>query len=181
MAKTTRGKPWANGTAHSFDKSPAELADEPAPTWQLVHGKDLSPAQLANLALGHEYLQKLGIPVDDERLDRMVGLTEAPVARVSTGSKLSKQVTVYYIRVGPYIKIGQTGNLKQRLSAYPPETVVLATETGPRDVLESSRHQQFKADCIGQWRREWFFPSAALIAHINDLREQPLSAAELAG
>lgn len=85
---------------------------------------------------------------------------------------------VYYLRVGSLIKIGQSVDLASRLRAYPPGSALLATEVGERDELEAERLAQFDADRAH--RREWFHPSAALVGHINSLREQPLTPAELA-
>lgn len=84
---------------------------------------------------------------------------------------------VYYLRVGPLIKIGRTRNLTYRLNAYPPGTVLLATEPGDAD-LESVRLAQFRTDLAE--RAEWFRPSAALVLHINTLRQTPLTAADFA-
>lgn len=63
------------------------------------------------------------------------------------------------------------------MKGYPPDAVLLATEPGHYDV-EHERHRQFAADLIE--RNEWFRPSADLIAHINSLRDEPLTAADLA-
>lgn len=84
---------------------------------------------------------------------------------------------VYYLRVGPFVKIGTTTDLPTRLKAYPPDAVVLAVEDGDRKV-EHRRHKQFRS-CLAE-RNEWFHPSAELIEHINGLRDTPLTAADLA-
>jgi hypothetical protein len=84
---------------------------------------------------------------------------------------------IYYVRVGATIKIGVTGRVKQRMASYPPHSVLLATEPGG-DELEKQRHRQFRGDLAAG--REWFHPSVDLITHINGLREQPLTAADLA-
>lgn len=84
---------------------------------------------------------------------------------------------VYYIRVDSLIKVGTTCRIRQRLAGYPPHAILLATEPGGQE-LEGQRHQQFRSDLASG--REWFRPSVALIEHINSLREQPLTAADLA-
>lgn len=84
---------------------------------------------------------------------------------------------VYYVRIGQLVKIGTTGQLATRLKAFPPDAVVLATEPGARE-LEHERHRQFHGTCATE-QGEYFYPSAALIEHINSLREQPLTAADL--
>lgn len=73
---------------------------------------------------------------------------------------------VYYLRIGESVKIGTTGDLAARLRSYPPQTVVLATEPGGRDV-ETRRITQFATDRIAG--REWFEPSPKLMAHIRKL------------
>lgn len=76
--------------------------------------------------------------------------------------------TIYYVRTGPFVKIGFTGNLRTRLKQYPPDAELLVTEVGTPK-LEKQRHRQFEADLIG--RTEWFHPSEALMAHIEALRQ----------
>jgi len=73
---------------------------------------------------------------------------------------------VYYLRVGDLIKIGHTRRIDQRLKAYPPDAVLLATEPGTEE-LETQRHDQF-AEFLGA-RCEWFRPGLALLAHIEAL------------
>lgn len=75
---------------------------------------------------------------------------------------------VYYGRLSDLIKIGTTGFMKQRMHAYPPGFVVLATEPGGTEV-EAQRHRQFTASRVG--RGEWFRPTADLLAHIEALAE----------
>lgn len=74
---------------------------------------------------------------------------------------------VYYLRVGELIKIGTTGNLRQRLNQYPPGTKVLATEPGGRDV-EDLRLEQFAHLLVSG--KEWFKPGPDLTKHINQIR-----------
>lgn len=85
---------------------------------------------------------------------------------------------VYYVRIGKLIKIGMSSQLDTRLRAYPPDAVLLATEPGGRRV-EAQRHRQFR-DTAATPQGEYFHPSLALIEHINSLRQEPLTAAELA-
>lgn len=87
------------------------------------------------------------------------------------------RAVVYYVRVGAVVKIGYTGRIGERMQGYPPHAVLLATEPGGL-ALEAQRHREYRASLAAG--REWFHPSAALIEHINSLREQPLTAAELA-
>lgn len=74
---------------------------------------------------------------------------------------------VYYLQVGPMVKIGTTKHLYGRLRSYPPNRKLLAVEVGGRE-LEVQRHKQFAALLAGG--NEWFRPEIGLIDHINRLR-----------
>lgn len=84
---------------------------------------------------------------------------------------------VYYIRVGDLIKIGYSQNINARIRAYPPSSRLLAVEQGSKH-LEYRRHAQFREALVHP--KEWFRPTVELIAHINNLRDTPLTAADLA-
>jgi hypothetical protein len=98
----------------------------------------------------------------------MQGVADAHYAKENTPAH-----RVYYIRVGEYIKIGTTGNLKARIAAYPPGSQLLATELGGT-AMEGSRHRQF-AHLLAE-RNEWFHPGADLMDHIERLaaKQAPL-------
>lgn len=98
-------------------------------------------------------------------------------SRAGRAADEPRESTVYYLRVGRLVKIGTTVNLTERIRSYPPDATLLATEPGGYEV-ERGRHRQFAASL--EARNEWFAPTADLIEHINALREQPLTAAELA-
>ncbi|KQQ05708.1 MULTISPECIES: GIY-YIG nuclease family protein [unclassified Rathayibacter] len=70
---------------------------------------------------------------------------------------------VYYIRFGERIKIGTSGNPRQRLHRLRHEEL-LAFERGGR-ALEQQRHAQFAAERLE--RTEWFARSPALDRHIE--------------
>jgi hypothetical protein len=112
-----------------------------------------------------EAAAKKGMDVRDDRVARSV----ADKALADHERTLNRETTdvVYYLRVGDLVKIGTTNNLKRRLRAYPPGTVVLATETGSFQ-REAQRHEQF-ADYLAE-RKEWFTLGPDLIKHIEDLR-----------
>lgn len=77
------------------------------------------------------------------------------------------QGTIYYLLVGELVKIGFTINLRQRLSSYPPDAVLLVTEQGnPAD--ERARHKQF-AQAL-QHGNEWFRPTPEVLEHIKRLQ-----------
>lgn len=79
----------------------------------------------------------------------------------------AKQHVVYYLQIGPHLKIGYTGNLKQRLRDYPITRRLLAYEPGGEQ-LEAERHREF-----GEYLdvgNEWFKPGPKLIDHVNRLR-----------
>lgn len=75
---------------------------------------------------------------------------------------------VYYVQVGPHIKIGHTMHLKARMEAYPRTARLLAVEYGSV-TLEKQRHRQFGED--RETGREWFRASQALMQHIEELAE----------
>lgn len=96
-------------------------------------------------------------------------LPPAPDLVAAAGAARPRQPgTVYYLRIGPLIKIGVTGDLVARLKNYPPNAEVLATEPGDAD-LEATRLSQFEEHCVHPTRREWFRPGDDLIAHIDAL------------
>ena len=74
---------------------------------------------------------------------------------------------VYYLRLGDRIKIGTSGNPRQRLRSIPHDEL-LAFERGDR-VIERRRHDQFAGDREGT--SEWFAASVALREHVDDLRQ----------
>lgn len=72
---------------------------------------------------------------------------------------------VYYLRLGDRMKIGTSGNLRQRLTAIPHDELV-ALELGNR-LIERQRHTQFAADRLG--KSEWFTASNAILDHAAQL------------
>lgn len=76
---------------------------------------------------------------------------------------------VYYVRVGERIKIGYSANVKQRLTTYPPGSLLLAVEPGTR-AMESTRHKQFFH--LLDAAREWFRQDDELDAHIAKIRSR---------
>lgn len=72
---------------------------------------------------------------------------------------------VYYLRFGDRVKIGTTGNPKQRFAAIRHEDL-LALEPGDRRT-ERRRHAEFAGDRLGT--SEWFALSPAISAHIEAL------------
>jgi hypothetical protein len=73
---------------------------------------------------------------------------------------------VYYIRIGDRIKIGTTGNFKERMGDLMPDEI-LAAEPGDRK-LEGMRHKQFAHLRI---RGERFASGEDLMSHITMVRE----------
>jgi hypothetical protein len=72
---------------------------------------------------------------------------------------------VYYLAYDERIKIGTSGNPRQRFAAIWHDRV-LAFERGDR-ALEQRRHREFAADRLD--RSEWFSRSPALLAHVEEL------------
>lgn len=72
--------------------------------------------------------------------------------------------TIYYLRVGGYIKIGWTSDLTKRMRQYPPDTVLLATEPGSR-ADETRLHKRFAH--LRTHGREWFPLAPQITDHIR--------------
>ncbi len=75
---------------------------------------------------------------------------------------------VYYIRVGPHIKIGYASNLEKRLASYPPDADLLAVEHGSMKD-EMQLHRTFKPFLASG--REWYSPRPVLMDHIAKVAE----------
>jgi T5orf172 domain len=73
---------------------------------------------------------------------------------------------IYYLNIGPYIKIGHTKDLHRRLRAYPPQTQVLASHPGSRED-EQELHRQFAA--FRESGREWYMDVPEIREHIAAL------------
>lgn len=97
-------------------------------------------------------------------LDDSLGLSSS-----GRSSDADKKNWVYYLQVGPLLKIGHTDNLTKRMNAYPPNSRLLAYEDGGQP-LEKQRLRQFKQYLSA--RLEWFTPGPELIEHINELRRK---------
>jgi hypothetical protein len=79
---------------------------------------------------------------------------------------------VYYVRLGPYIKIGFTNDIKGRMTSFrttTPDLRLLAVEPGP-DGRESARHRQFAELRIP--RTELFRAEFSLIQHIDAIQDR---------
>ena len=74
--------------------------------------------------------------------------------------------TVYYVQIGPHIKIGWTSDMSKRMRAFPPNSQLLAQHPGTRKD-EARMHRRFAADLTHG--REWFVPSASLTRHIANV------------
>lgn len=106
-----------------------------------------------------------GMDTSDPKVARKVA-DKALAAHERTLNREETDV-VYYIQVGDLIKLGTTCNLSSRLRTYPPNAVVLATETGSF-LRETERVEEFAEYLAG--RREWFHMGPRLMAHIDRLR-----------
>ena len=76
---------------------------------------------------------------------------------------------VYFVEVGERIKIGYSVDVRRRMRAYPPGSVLLAVEPGSPE-MERQRHQQF-AGCLLDGR-EWFRPDDVILEQAAAIREQ---------
>lgn len=75
--------------------------------------------------------------------------------------------TVYFLRVGSYIKIGWTSDLTQRMRTYPPDCILLATQPGIR-ADESKLHKRFAVH--RSHGREWYPLVPQIIEHIDRVK-----------
>lgn len=88
-----------------------------------------------------------------------------------TDPPLPRPHVVYYVALAGLIKIGTTGDLKERLHALPPIAQLLGVERGGYDV-ERERHQQFadlRVRPLNGGQTEWFRDVPSLRAHIAKL------------
>lgn len=76
---------------------------------------------------------------------------------------------VYYIRRSNLIKIGTTTRLRSRMNSLMPDEI-LALEPGDEHT-EAGRHLQF-TELRADPRGEYFFPGAALLAHVSRTRRE---------
>lgn len=145
--------------------------------WDDLLDDDLSEKARIRLGAQLHYLVRLGIEVSrpilraaiDEAIEHAAAREDAP--------ELDTDEIIYYLRVGSLVKIGYTSCYWQRVRSYPPDAVLLACEPGDR-ALELERHHQFGASLARG--REWFYPTAEVIEHINSLRDEPLTPLQLA-
>lgn len=99
--------------------------------------------------------------------DRMVidGWEDVERARAKESAK--GDPIVYYVLVGDLLKIGMSRNVRQRMTQYPPNRKLLATERGDAS-LEKRRHREFANLLTGG--NEWFRFEGALVEHVKALR-----------
>lgn len=76
---------------------------------------------------------------------------------------------VYYVEVGERIKVGYSVDVRRRMRAYPPGSVLLAVEPGSPD-LERQRHREL-AGCLLDGR-EWFRPDGVVLRQVAKVVDQ---------
>ena len=76
---------------------------------------------------------------------------------------------VYYLRSSGFLKIGWTTDLAKRMKAYPPDSILLAVEPGPRQ-LETRRHRQFSHH--RSHGREWYTLAPTLMHHVESVKAE---------
>lgn len=124
------------------------------------------------------------MPICDEHAFRVHDEVEAGLLAVQNARRLNRQAEadarrsrqeqavrdskgdapgwIYYLRIDDKVKIGYTGDITQRMRAYPPGTTVLAVHPGtPR--MERELHRQFAAHLVQG--REWFRPATEILDH----------------
>lgn len=115
-----------------------------------------SPCRLCGSRIGIRYPSAWVCAVCEWRHGELVD-HELPPPRVDV---------VYYLRVADRVKIGTSGNPRQRLRALWHDEL-LAFERGDRR-LERRRHEQFAAERFAT--TEWFRLSGRLVEHIEHVR-----------
>lgn len=102
--------------------------------------------------------------VESERLQREVDTHKATIASLRSQlaelyqedkptRKVAVDGTVYFLRIGGYIKIGWTSDMTRRMKSYPPDTTLLATMPGTRKD-ELREHKRFAH--LRTHGREWY-------------------------
>lgn len=106
---------------------------------------------------------------DNPRTYRITTTVNEPKPEPELATEPKPAGIVYYLRSGGFIKIGWTKSLTGRMKAYPPDTVLLATEPGTRED-ETRRHRQFAVHRTHG--REWYAIAADLTRHIDRIKAE---------
>lgn len=122
----------------------------------------------AHLTIAREIWIDLNSP-DQTRFYKYSGTISEPETNPEPVKKKPEHGVVYYVRSGGYIKIGWTSTLAGRMKAYPPDSLLLATEPGTR-ADENRRHRQFAAHRTHG--REWYAMAADLMRHIDRVKAE---------
>lgn len=106
------------------------------------------------------------------RLDESRDKRERESAKRAAAAKeaaRSQAGTVYFLRVGSYIKIGWTSDLTGRMRSYPPDSILLATQPGLR-ADETKLHKRFAIH--RSHGREWYPLVPQILEHIDRVKAQ---------
>lgn len=87
-----------------------------------------------------------------------------PVAQPEPDRAPPVEGTVYFLRIGGYIKIGWTSDLGKRMKGYPPDTSLLAVMPGLR-TDEQQLHRKFAH--LTTHGREWYPLAPQITEHIQ--------------
>lgn len=128
---------------------------------EIVHTMTYTDRGNAPLLLRMEINQLRRIIARQSRMLKQLRDGDKP--EPATSPKVTSGV-VYYLRVGSYIKIGWTSDLEKRMRAYPPDSILLATEPGTRKD-EHRFHKMFAAHRTHG--REWYAMVPSLMHHIE--------------
>lgn len=83
----------------------------------------------------------------------------------------AKHGTIYYLRVGSFIKIGWTSrDLAERMREYPPDSILLAIEPDLGRDAETRRHRKFAVHRTHG--AEWYAMATPLMHHIKLLADK---------
>lgn len=131
--------------------------------WSVIDQEIIESGQLQDLRAQRQAEKEHR---EAERVREMAELDAARAAEYAALPPLAPPPPgyVYYLRVGVHIKIGFATNLERRLASYPPDTELLAVETGTmKDEMDVHRtFKDFRAS-----GREWYEPRPVLMDHIE--------------
>lgn len=116
-----------------------------------------------------ERVRRLQAVVDDQHRTIHQLRGEQPETKSPPAKPAVVNGVVYYLRSGGYIKIGWASNLQKRMKAYPPDTMLLATEPGTR-ADEQRRHRTFAVHRTHG--REWYAMVPPLMEHIDKVKRE---------
>lgn len=106
-------------------------------------------------------------------VNRATGKTREPYDAIEESVNFDDDSFVYFVRAGATLKIGFTGDLKQRLTRMQtdsPEVLVLVGAARGGEPLERELHRRLSSDKISG---EWFKLNANVVAVVTSVLRSP--------